>query len=424
MEADKMKFIDFVKPSLASGKHRINITQKVTVAENTGAPKTDIFTAEEEFYVCGNAYNLDLNDVFSIAPTENESGDFSKMLPFIVIENETFPWERSIASDIAKTPVPWVALIVLSSKENAVEAELTVSQLIDSAVPSNVYFPKEALPKVVKEKDSDICHIVEIPRGLYDSIMPEFKDLTYLTHVRRVNLADTEDEVSAKDGDFAVITANRFVPTGEGEALKSTVHLVSLLGLPERSQSIPQECTKIRLVSLFRWNVYSVCDSSKAFEKLIDGLGRNTGIIGFDLENETLKNCYVPKKHITRTGETTYSLYRSPLLPYQAPVLNPSAKATADGHLIYDPQTGIMDASYAAAFQLGRIISLNSKADSKKIDAWRKNKKLKLHKELLLQNIKLPDVTKVCMKMTEESDEENAFKASNRKRKKSSIDPR
>jgi hypothetical protein len=387
---ERMKFVNFNRPVLTEGRHNIQVTQKVT------EPQSQTFTCAEDFYVTGRAYTIDINDIFSFAPNENECGDLSKLLPFITLENKNFPWEKRIMGDIGTTPVPWVALVVISSQEPSAEKDITIEELQNQIPPRTFYPDKSVLPPVVVEKDSDLCHIVDIPKELYHSIMPSFEDMTYLTHVRRVDLFYTEDNISAKDGDFSVVIANRFIPTGDKEPLKSTVHLVSMLGM---TNEIPDSYDTVRLVSLHRWNVYSVRDNTETFQNLIDGLSKNKGMIGYDRDNEVLKRCYVPKKHMTRSGETTYSLYRSPLIPYANKDNNFSSKVTADGHLIYDPQKGIFDTSYAAAFQLGRLISLNHRTDSKALQAWRKGQRTDHHKILLRESINFIDVEELCKKM-------------------------
>ncbi|WP_155857226.1 hypothetical protein AB9D59_16280 [Blautia producta] len=388
-----MRFIDFMKPVLQDGKHTVSAVQSVT------APREQGFTAEEQFYVASRAYTLGADDVFSVSPTENECGDFSRLLPFITLENKSLPWERKIADDISGKPTPWVALIVIAAGEEIQESDITIAELLGGA-PEETFFPdRNSLPEIVTESPKDLCHILDIPISLYQEIMPGHEDMTYLAHVRRVNLADTEDSVSERDGDFSVVMANRFIPTGEKERQKSTVHLVSMLGIPEK---MPDGYKKVRLVSLHRWNVYSVRDDSQTFQRLIDGLSQNTGVIGFDKEHEMTKRGYVPKKHLTRSGEATYSLYRSPLIPYANKPLDAASRVTADGYMIYDPQTGVFDVSYAAAFQLGRLISLGSRAEGEAVSNLRKRTKIKAHKNLLRANIQTLDVKELCKKMVKE----------------------
>lgn len=390
---EKMKFMEYMKPVLNGGRYTVRVAQKVE------EPAEQHFEETEEFYVASRAYTLEADTVFSVSPAENECGDFSGLIPFITLKNETLPWEYRIREDIGGKPVPWVALIVISSGEGAEESDLTVGELLGTR-PSNIYFPdKSLLPGLTIEKDDDLCHVVDLPKELYDSIIPSFEEMILLTHARRVDLADTEDRVAALDGDFSVIMANRFIPTGKEEMQKSTVHLVSMMGMTEK---IPESCDIVRLVSLHRFNVFSVHDNSETFAGLIEGLSRNTGIIGYDRTNEVLKRCYVPKRHSTRTGETTYSLYRSPLIPYENRRIDTDSAHTADGRLIYDSERGIFDVSYAAAFQMGRLIALKRKADSGLMAAFRKKMKLGVHKQMLAQSMEPVNIYEAVKNMIED----------------------
>lgn len=394
-EYEKMKLIDFIRPALMDGRHTVTVTQEVQKPERTE------FVQEEHFYVAGRAYTLAADEVFGISPAENECGDFSKMLPFITLSSRSLPWERKIAEDIDGRPVPWIALIVLASGEQVQEQDIAVGELQDS-VPEDTFFPdRSELPEMALENDEDLCHVIDLPLELYQSVMPDYADMIFLTHVKRVDLADTEDKITERDGDFSVVVANRFLPTGHGERNKSTVHLVSMLGMPRVSERdrLGNGISKIRLVSLYRWNVYSSYDDAPTFQELIDGLAKNTGIIGYDLKHEVMRNGYAVKKHQTRTGEKTYSLYRSALLPYRNKALGAGVRNTADGYLIYDPQTGMFDTSYSAAFQLGRLLSLARKPDAQIIERLRRRTKSGRHKALLRASIPALDVKELCRQM-------------------------
>lgn len=380
---EKMRFINYMKPILSAGKYTVSATQNVVT------PQSDEFHTEESFYVASRAYTLDTDTVFSVSPSENEVGDLSHMIPFITLKRETLPWEYKISDDINGVPVPWVALIVISADEKISESDMTVRELL-SSTPPDVYFPeKELLPETVMDKEEDVCHVLDIPKDLYFSIMPGYEDMICLTHARRVNLADTEDNVAAMDGDFSVVMANRFVPSGENEILQSTVHLVSMIGAP---REVTPDINFIRLVSLYRFHVFSVCDQSESFGELIESLSKNTGSIGYDQNNEILRRCYLPKKHYTRSGECTYSLYRPPFIPYDNSGRSYGSKHTADGHLIYDPENGVLDVSYAAAFQIGRLISLNSATESKKMTSIRNSRKMMAHQIQLNETLKPIDI--------------------------------
>jgi hypothetical protein len=95
---------------------------------------------------------------------------------------------------------------------------------------------------------------------------------------------------------------------------------------------------------------------------------------------------YVPMQHVTRTGATTASWYRGPLLPY--PLGSDPNRALqffrtqqgstvpvvfdADTLVRFDPSTGLFDVTYAAAWQLGRLLALQDKSFSISLYQWKR----------------------------------------------------
>ena len=55
--------------------------------------------------------------------------------------------------------------------------------------------------------------------------------------------------------------------------------------------------------------------------------------------------------------DRSVSWYRGPLLPYPAKAAIKVPVSSADAVLRYDPATGLFDTSYAAAWQLGRLLA-------------------------------------------------------------------
>lgn len=289
-----------------------------------------------------------------------------------------------ITRDRDGVPVPWVALIVLADGE-AEEQDMTVKQLLGGQ--KGIYFPdRSKLPAVYCEGGGDSCHVVDVPKSLFDSIMPAVEDLPLLCHVKKVDLARTEDCICEKDGFFSVICGNRLIPSGTDSPVKSTMHLVSLLGYGDMT-GIPH-CDKVRLVSLYHWNVYSQKQSEENFPAVIERLRKNCGVMGYDRDTELRRQGSSVKEHITRTGEKTYSLYRSPLLPFlNEEEFDMTAKHTADGRLIYDKSVGILDVTYSAAWQLGRMVTLARQGMAEKIQRDRAERKQEEHQKLLASKL-------------------------------------
>ncbi|MGH3191829.1 MAG: hypothetical protein ACRDPY_01520 [Streptosporangiaceae bacterium] len=69
--------------------------------------------------------------------------------------------------------------------------------------------------------------------------------------------------------------------------------------------------------------------------------------------------------HDFRDGGQTFSWYRGPLIPYLLGLVVNADQSdpvfrTADSLLRYDPASGLFDTSYAAAFELGWLLALQS----------------------------------------------------------------
>ncbi len=171
----------------------------------------------------------------------------------------------------------------------------------------------------------------------------------------------------------------------------------------------------VRLPVMFQWRFTSREDTSFEFETLLKSLnGRDPGA-----GNETvplpapflrlpappppsggadpyaavrplLDSGYLPLQHATRVASAggtpvqTVSWYRGPLVPYGASVpalqlFSGDDPATArplfyaaDQLLRFDPDLGMYDASYAVAWQLGRLLALRSRDFSVALYRWKK----------------------------------------------------
>ena len=121
---EEMKFISYIKPSLPNGTYTIRAVQSVTSPENCE------FEEQKTFDIAGHAFHLPAEEVFSTCPADNETGEFGDMLPFVVLDNRTFPWENSICPEKNGVPVPWVALLVISEGEGAEEKDIQVGELL------------------------------------------------------------------------------------------------------------------------------------------------------------------------------------------------------------------------------------------------------------------------------------------------------
>ena len=86
-----------------------------------------------------------------------------------------------------------------------------------------------------------------------------------------------------------------------------------------------------------------------------------------------LRSGYVPLPHRFRDGSRGVSWYRGPLLPFGSPQvkLDPIVRAP-DELLIWNAELGMLDASYAAAWELGRLLALEDKRHSRRLYEWKR----------------------------------------------------
>lgn len=383
----EFKLADYMKPAIEEGRYTIIGRQDIS------RPVSEAFQIQKEIYISANTRTLAEQDVFSVYPSPEQQGDFAGTLPFLVLNNQAYPWIRHWRDDIDGNPVPWLALIVVSGEEGAEETDVKNSEL-PGLKERGVFFPlKEG--EVTSCQDDDNIHILTVPKETYRNIMPAPEDLPWLTHVKFVDLSAAEDSIAEQDGWFSTVIANRFVPSFEGRGVKSTVHLISVDGY--LNGNIPDDCDRVRFISIYHWSVYSEKTQDQSFVALMNGIGRNSRAV----KDQSLK------PHYLRTGEKTYSLYHSPLVPYHAERydnLGGEERYTADGRLIYDAQNGILDISYSAAFNLGRMISLSRRTEAEKIVAWRKEQAMDEHLRILDQaiGVSLSDLCEICEKLSED----------------------
>jgi hypothetical protein len=384
------RFGDNAPPALEAGAYTARMTQYVKL---DGAD-TDSFFAEKSFHIAANNEKLLDTDIFSVYPAENAQGNFSGTLPFIVFNNEQYPWLRNF-TDSGGNRAPWLALIVVSEAEmtsgEAAETDVKYSE-INTQKEAGVYFP--FTPSGFSKPDDNI-HILTISKKLFGEIFPAKDDLKWLAGLKVTDLSNAEDSISEGDGRFSYIVANRFLPGIPGSKLKSTVYLVSAADY--LSEKIPETLDKIRFVAMKNYSVYNEADTDKSFVTLVNGLSENSS----EIKSPSLK------KHFTRSGETSYSLFSSPLINYNSdsprnPDINGEERFTADGRMIYKKALGVFDVSYAAAFNLGKLITLSRRADAEKIVTWRRKEQKNRHLAALNAAMKTPDVGKLIKKVTSE----------------------
>ena len=115
----EIKIFDNHRPVLESGKYNIEISQKFQV----GPQELSITIPDLHFRVAGEKYTLNQLQIDSVFPPKAAMGDFSLVLPHVVLNRGTLPWEREAIS--GERDSPWLALLLFTENELSVSEDNT-----------------------------------------------------------------------------------------------------------------------------------------------------------------------------------------------------------------------------------------------------------------------------------------------------------
>jgi hypothetical protein len=393
--AEQITFYSHWLPALAPGAYVASVTSKL----EAGKKSLEQQSVAQTFHVGGPRYALTGAEVYSCYPPPGQIGAFSNTLPHIVFDRCTLPWERSIdGSDPTAPHDPWLALILLSDSDfnaETVEEARRVPTIVPTTVQklinpeANVVGPKLELAEY--ERETEGCRTIDLPWRVFNAVMPKQADLHYLAHVREVETDNKETWSLLKEGKFSVVVCNRFPESQEkvsGEkdwGVVNTALLVSLEGWADvlkSGTSAASEGKTYRLLVLDFWRF--TCQGSGSFKSLMTHLNdarllrqpplaaKGADAAALDYLNKSFDLGFSALNHNLRNSDTTISLYRGPLTPIWYPrAMSYQDISCADAALRYDPKSGMFDASYAAAWQLGRLLALQDQPFAQALSRFR-----------------------------------------------------
>lgn len=231
----------------------------------------------------------------------------------------------------------------------------------------------------ISQTDDDNVTVIDVPKKLLSELLPTAEDLEYLAHVRQV----TGDAESTEP--LSVVISNR-LPKPDG---LSTAYLVSLENRYANGKFDDQNATDdeyIRLVTLKSWS-FACTSPEQNFAGLLKNLSKDTLRLPTQDNPEAapyLAKGYRAFPHYLRQGGKTFSWYHSPLLPGENPTslhLSQLAIRNVDQLIAYNPNTGLFDISYAAAWQLGQLLALQDKQFATRLFNWKRANAQKLAKD-------------------------------------------
>jgi hypothetical protein len=373
-----MKLYDNYKAPIAAGLYRFVLQQTVKVE---GEAERHYYR-DQSLEVIAPRYSIEPDEVHAFFPPAGGVADYQNVLPHMILRSRNLPWERALDGGKGE---PWLALLVLSDQDMLAGRVETKTGTIADLQPQGIddldrdfnkldYWTRMdagqtyVLPKFTRKEDANTpVRLLDLDLKLFLQLCPRREDLPLLAHIRHVDTTNKVPMEMVANGEFSVLVANRFPAMGT-----NTIHLISLEGWENVIGKSTMAATRIRLITLANWTF--VCDSSgrDTFSGLMRQLRKNSSVIGVKLPaptthaqvNEALARGYVPVDYKPLDSTTTMAWYRGPLSPLLRR-RNMKTFLRADEALIFDDQTGVMDVSYAAAWELGRLLGLSSPAFAK-----------------------------------------------------------
>ena len=393
------------------------------------------YTNTKRVLVKGERFSIKLCDICSVFPPDRNQGDHGNVLPHIVFSRKTLPWERKSGVPDSANPVnkpqatPWLALLIFHDDDPAPKAQQVMigdlfrkkfkpgpsSSERESTLGASTASYADAdrgFSLEFDERPWDQCTVVDVQVELFRAIVPSQEDLGWLAHSRSVSgtsghRAGVETESPAGEaadtptGEFSVMIANRLPKPGRvtTACLVSLEHMASFLasGTTPRPVIKADEnvATSVRLVVLKEWS-FACTATHETFTGFFEQLtykplqlpcaAQASDDPDDKLVSHALAMGYTALKHNSRWGDHTISWYRGPFLPFSSPVpvtvpappldqdgtwTGATPICTADEALRYDPDLGMLDVSFAAAWQLGRLLAMRDKSFAYALYQWK-----------------------------------------------------
>jgi hypothetical protein len=428
-------FIENHLSPLLAGEYMVRVDQLVQNTNTDAAPKMQInenYYNEKRFAVTAPRFIVPGTDVSNVFPPDNNQGEYDNVLPHIVLTAKALPWIRS-ADGVDGTP--WLALLLFEESEMmdaagrplepkgttrtgdlqsaAYPSDAKGTKQLTSSLPTDtVSYPGFDASKPHMPVGSDgldygenwftPCRFIDVPISLFAEIAPSKADMKLLIHARSLDTTAVKTVAGGKDdNDFSVVVCNRLpIPN-----TKCVVHLVSLENLASTEHgtdylptvdasgnykpgTFKTGISYLRLASLKRWSFKSI-DPKETFTQYLEQL--DSGPLQIPVPNGEadvdvtgpLNLGFTPLNHHTRLGDQTVSWYRGPLVPIAAPAefeplpdptTSPVAEPlmSADQAIRYNPGTGMLDVSYAAAWKIGQLLGVQNQHFATALYNWKR----------------------------------------------------
>lgn len=370
LEPGRIAFYRRVQAALAPGSYRLTAKQDLDLRDCP--EKADSYEHTQDLVIHGPRFVLPENELYSVYPPANGAGLFHDTLPHAVFTSRLLPWMRALnPAKPENWQTPWCAMLLLTDQEMQKAAPKGFQEMAVGALLQDT--PGLAVPKGLPldpGEDEERCRVLELRMDVFQALCPTQEELPYLAHAREVDTGGKEI-IGLDNGFYALLNGNRLCQDG------NTYHalIVSLEGHHDHlpGNTAPPAETAIRLAVLANWTFRSQENQRGNFAQLMADL--DAGLLRYPLSREqasapkagsaaeALAMGFMPLSTDFRSGETATSWYRGPLSPVPVkPILDKSILGFSDHLKRYDPDNGMFDLSYAAAWQAGRMLALMDKS--------------------------------------------------------------
>lgn len=394
-----MRLYDFYEPGLEDGGYSVQVHSSIAATQTAEqavptpiigmmeTPATfgglDLGSASTYLQVVGPRFSLAATDIAGVYPPRNGHGAFGANLAQVVLFRRTLPWERRLGATIPSSvsqpqslqsaPIPWMFLLVLDQDTEiapgALNASATLADLPDGGVSLS------DTPSTVR------CGLLNVDTALLTSILPSLVELKLLSHVRQVNVDDRTLDAGSSDGWFSVVVANRL--PAEGGTYRAC--LISLEGpvsalltaaptagvAPPEAMSPPSGGGTTPVIVLYSWTFTN--DGTGTYKQLMESLdSRELGSVPAGSPAAALDTGHVVLELDDRSGATGSALYRGPFVPTPLGRDSLGPYHSADQARRVSIETSLEDVSYAAAFELGRLLGAANARVAQDLLRWRR----------------------------------------------------
>ncbi|MCP4418471.1 MAG: hypothetical protein GY805_17775 [Chloroflexi bacterium] len=310
----QLEFFSSRHPPLDDGDYTIEISQTICGTGISEANTVPMLT--RLFSVFGERFSLKPSDIHAVFPPDRSLGDYATVLPHVILNRSTLPWERRIEK--TNDQAPWLALLLFTEDElKSVQSKVvTVAKLKKSAADPS--WPK--ISHEAGQADQDSVTIIDIPLVTAKMVVPCGEELPHLAHVRQVS----GEKETAENSERAVIIGSR-LPVGQKVMV---AHLVSLENRYIKTEKKDKEgkntpswqfnwptngAKTVRFVTLKSWSFQ--CKSPQhTFGELLKGLDAGAlkrAILKKEgqVVEPRLVQGKIPLPHKMRSGSMSYCWY-------------------------------------------------------------------------------------------------------------------